>query len=502
MSGQTDFDIGIVGTGFAGLVAALQLKKSGSYSFVMFERAEEVGGTWRDNVYPGCACDVASQLYSFAGEPNPDWSREYATQPEILAYIKEVVEKRDLRRHIRFDADVVEASFLEEEGRWQLRDRQGRITYVRVLLLGLGPLNRPHLPRLEGLEVFQGHTFHSSQWDAAYELKGKRVAVIGTGASAIQIVPAIAPEVAHLKVLQRTPPWVAHRFDGRISPASQWLYRQFPALMKLKRRLIFWQNEFIGRGFVGNERMNRLMAWLSLRKLTKEVKDPGVRRMLQPNYKIGCKRILRSDDYYPTFNRPNVTLVPHAADRFTQKGIVTADGVEHTFDAVIFATGFVAADMEVYTTIRGLGGRSLEEEWCERGAEAYLGTTLARFPNLAFLLGPNTGLGHNSVVLMMEAQMQYLLQYIDYLLASGPHSYLTLKPEVQQAYNQRIQQQFEGTVWASGCQSWYLNRQGKNTTLYPRLVVDFQQETHSFKPEAYSLVRPTPVKKSKESTNV
>ena len=500
MSIQADFRVGIVGTGFAGLVAALHLKKKGIESFVMFERAAEIGGTWRDNVYPGCACDVASQLYSFEGEPNPNWSRRYSPQPEILAYMKGVVAKYSLQQHIRFNADIVEALFLEERGCWLVTNRRGNTTTVQVLLLGLGPLNRPSLPQIPGLEEYRGHHFHSSEWDSSYDLKGKRVAVIGTGASAIQIVPNIAPQVAKLYVFQRTPAWVAHRFDSRISEGVKELYRRFPALLRLRRKMIYQLNEWFGLGLIGNERMNRLMAWISLRKLAKEVADPEIRRKLTPNYKIGCKRILRSDDYYPAFNRPNVHLITEPIERFTVQGLITRDGAAHELDAIIFATGFVAADINVYAKIIGRHNRMLPDEWNSQGAEAYRGTTVSGFPNLGFILGPNTGLGHNSVLLMMEAQMKYLVQYIVYLSASGEGSFLDVKKEEQQAYNQRIQQQFRGTVWSSGCKSWYMNAKGRNTTLYPRLVTDFRKEMETFDPKAYQLVQP-PITKEKNSVN-
>lgn len=484
---KTDFRIGIVGAGFAGLVAALRLKKHGEHSFVIFERASDIGGTWRDNVYPGCACDVASPLYSFADEPNPNWNRQYASQPEILAYMKEVVANNSLHEHIRLNADVVEARFLEKEGCWQVTDRQGRTCTVKVLLLGMGPLNRPHMPQYPGLETYRGRYFHSAEWDSQYDFQGKRIAVIGTGASAIQIVPSLAPEVAQLTVLQRTPAWVYHRFEKKVSPIGKWLYRRFPLLLKLKREAIYWLNELTGLGLIGYTRINKLMRWAALRKLRSEVTDPAIRKKLTPNYTLGCKRILLSNSYYPAFNRPNVQLVTEPIERFTVQGIQTADGQEHRLDAVIFATGFVAADIELYTRILGLGGRNLVEEWRKKGAEAYLGTTVAGFPNLAFLLGPNTGLGHNSVIHMMESQMHYLMQYLEYLGSFGNGSYLDVDEGVQQAYNITLQEQLKGTVWASGCKSWYMDKRGKNTTLYPGLTRTFRKETRQFNPHSYKL---------------
>lgn len=499
---KADFQVGIIGAGFAGLVAALRLKKSGRNSFVIFERASEVGGTWRDNIYPGCACDVASPLYSFADEPKPDWSRLYAEQPEILQYIKDVVDKRGLEQHIRFNSDIVEAKFMEEEGCWLVSDRQGRRCRVSVLLPAMGPLNRPHYPQFPGMEQYRGKHFHSAEWDSSYTLKGKRVAVIGTGASAIQIVPAIAPEVAHLLVVQRTPAWISPRNDHKISAFGKSLYRRFPLLQQLRRGAIYRLNELIGLGFIGHKRVNSLMASLSLRKLKKEVKDPEIRKKLTPDYTIGCKRILRSDDFYPTFNRPNVSLVSGSIERFTEKGFITGDGKEHQLDAVIFATGFVAAEINFYTRIIGKEGKELTEGWKDKGAEAYLGTTVAGYPNMAIILGPNTGLGHNSVILMMEAQMNYIMQYLGQLEKSGEGTYLDVKESAQQVYNTRLQQQFGGTVWTSGCHSWYMNAQGKNTTLYPRLVEHFRQETKKFYPQLYQIVQPAAKEIQKDSLTV
>lgn len=487
---DTDFEIGIIGAGFAGIIAALRLKKSGRESFVVFERAAEVGGTWRENIYPGCACDIASPLYSIAGEANPEWSRLYSGQPEILSYLKKVVATNKLEKHIRFHSDIMEARFIEENGCWKVTDRQGTSLSVKVLIVGMGPLNRPYIPTVAGLEDFQGAYFHSARWKPGFNPKGKKVAVIGTGASAIQIVPAIAPEVSRLTVFQRTPAWVSHRLDKEISPFSRKLFRKLPLLQKLQREFIYWLNEFIGIGFIGNKSMNRFMAWVANRKLKQEVHAPEIREKLRPRYTIGCKRILRSDDYYPSFNRENVQLVTEGIERFTPGGILTASGKEHLLDAVVFATGFVAADINVYTKVIGLNGRSLIEEWEETGAQGYLGTTVSGYPNLGFILGPNTGLGHNSVVHMMESQMNYLMQYIECLEKSGERGYLDVKEQIQQSYNKNLQDQFKGTVWTSGCQSWYTNAKGRNTTLYPRLTRHFRKRTKKFRSEDYRIVQP------------
>lgn len=486
---KPDFEVGIVGAGFAGLVAALSLKKAGKESFVIFERAGEIGGTWRDNIYPGCACDVAVHLYSFGAVPNARWSNLYAGQPEILSYLKDVSVRCELQKHIRLNSDIVAAKFLEEESYWLTTDRMGRETSVSVLLLGLGPLNRPFLPSLKGLNEFGGHYFHTSQWDRNFDPTGKRVAVIGTGASAIQVVPNIAPVVKHLTVIQRTPAWVTHRFDKKIGKTCKDVYQRFPVAQRFKREFIYWINELFGLAFIGNKTLNKVMAWTALRKLRNEVKDATTRKKLTPAYTIGCKRILKSDDYYPTFNRDNVSLVAEGIDRFTQLGILTNDGKEHLLDAVIFATGFVAADLDLYINVVGLQGRNLVDEWKTTGAQAYLGTTVAGYPHLAVLLGPNTGLGHNSILHMIESQMNYIIQYIDCIEKSGAEAYIDLKESVQHVYNERIQAQLKKTVWASGCKSWYMNSNGKNTTLYPGLTVTFRKETRKFDPRVYQKVR-------------
>lgn len=486
---SSTYQTGIIGAGFAGLVAALRLKRSGRNSFVIFEKAGEIGGTWRDNTYPGCACDVASPLYSFAQEPNPGWSRFFSSQPEILAYMKAVVQKNQLEKHIRYRTDIAEAVFCKETGCWQVKAVDGRTTTVQMLIAGTGPLNRPFIPSFPGRETFCGAAFHTAAWDHSVDLKGKRVAVIGTGASAVQVIPAIASVVEHLTVFQRTPAWVTPRRDRVFTEKEKRRFSRFPFLLKLRRESIYWLNELVGRGFIGNTLINRIMRWVSLRRLTREVSDLELRRRLTPGYQIGCKRILVSNDYYKTFNRRNVTLVTDAITAFTPEGLL-AGGRRYAFDAVVFATGFVAADIELYVKIIGPEGENLIDRWKVTGAEAYLGTTVAGYPNFCFILGPNTGLGSNSVVHMMESQMNYVMQYIQWL-EKKKSCYLDLKPEAQEQYNQKLQEQFKGTVWSSGCKSWYLNREGKNTTLFPRLATSFRRLTNKFDPSVYRICQTT-----------
>ncbi|HZH35861.1 MAG TPA: NAD(P)/FAD-dependent oxidoreductase, partial [Flavisolibacter sp.] len=333
---------------------------------------------------------------------------------------------------------------------------------------------------------FRSRHFHTAAWDHTCDLAGKKVAVIGTGASAIQVIPEMAPQVKHLTIFQRTPAWVTPRRDKAINEQKRKKLYSFPALIKLQREFIYWRNELIGFGFTGNNVINRIMRMVALHGLTRQVKDPETRRRLTPQYKIGCKRILRSDDYYKTFNQPNVSLVTKPIERFTETGII-ADGNLHTFDAVIFATGFVAADIDLYVQIKGLDGQNLVDRWKENTPEAYLGTTVAGYPNFCLILGPNTGLGNNSVLHMMESQMNYIMGYIQALERVSEGRYFDLKQEVQDRYNHRLQQQFAGTVWSSGCRSWYMNRAGKNTTLFPRLSVTFRRLTKKFDSSVYRL---------------
>ena len=486
---KIDYQVGIIGAGFGGLVAALKLKNSGRSSFVIFERASEIGGTWRDNTYPGCACDVPSHLYSIASKPNPDWNYKFSKQPEILNYLKKVVENNDLTSHIRLNSDIVEIKFMEFQGLWQITDRTGNQTTVKFIISSTGSLNRPVIPKFEGLETFKGAKFHSSQWDKTCDIKGKRVAVIGTGASAIQIVPTIAPDVAQLMVFQRTPAWITPRRDRKTLRFEKALYRIAPATLKFMREGFYWINEFLGKAFVGNQNIYKISKFVSLQKLKSEVHDAETRRKLTPQYNLGCKRVLVSDDYYPAFNRSNVNLITDNIEKITENSIITKDGQAHEVDIIVFATGFEAADLILYTKILGINGTNLIDEWAKTGAEAFHGTTVAGYPNLALLLGPNTGLGHNSVIHIMESQMNYVMDYLNILEKNGDNAYLDVKPTVQKLHNESVQNQFEGTVWASGCKSWYMNKNGRNTTLYPRLTVQFRKETQKVNLEDYSIVK-------------
>jgi len=487
---KPDCQTAIIGAGFGGIIAALKLLASGRTSFVIFERASEIGGTWRDNTYPGCACDIPSNLYSIQSEPNPDWSRRYPSQPEILSYLKKVVAKHSLYGYIRFDAEIVRIEYLEQFGFWELTDRLGRRTTARMVISALGPFQSPKIPEIPGFDGFKGKTLHSARWDHRIDLKGKRVAVVGTGASAIQIIPAIAPEVAHLSVFQRTPAWISDRFDTEISPFVKRAFRRFPTFQRFVRAGLYRFLEYRGRLFLGNKSRYRFFEKLCLKKLKREVADPAIRSKLTPDYAMGCKRIVVSDDYLPTFNRSNVCLETKGIEKITPAGMVTEDGVERTFDAIIFATGFEVVDFEGMK-IFGRNGRELFGEWKQSGISAFKGTVVSGFPNLCILLGPNSGFGHNSILLAMEAQMNYVLQYLTLLEQQTGHAGLDLKHGVQVHYNKELQLKFKGTVWASGCKSWYLDAQGNNPVLYPGLMADFQRETKVFNPADFEPVPST-----------
>jgi cation diffusion facilitator CzcD-associated flavoprotein CzcO len=483
-----EFQVGIIGAGFSGVVAALRLKQSNRNSFVILEQAASPGGTWRDNTYPGCACDVPSNLYSISSVPNPNWSQAYSSQSEILTYLKRVIADHQLEAHIRYNSDVIQLEFLEREGVWRITDRAGKTVTVRSVILGMGPFSRPSWPTIPGLETFTGKRLHTARWDHSIDLNGKRVGIIGTGASAVQIVPEIVSQVSHLTVFQRSAAWIGDRMNREIPGAKKEQYRRLPWLQALERNVLYWVMELRGNLFTGNKTIYNFVKSQSLKKLEREVPDPELRRKLTPNYGFGCKRILSSDDYLPCFGRENVTLETDAILEVTPNGIRTAN-TQHEFDVLVCATGFEVASNSGEMQIIGLNGRELLSEWRAQGnMQAYKGSSVSGFPNLNFMLGPNTGLGHSSMIAIMEAQANYIMGYTD-LLEQHANAFLDLKPEVQRDWNSQLQTQFVGTVWASGCKSWYINSSGKNTTLYPRLVQAFRQHTRDVNTLEYELVK-------------
>jgi cation diffusion facilitator CzcD-associated flavoprotein CzcO len=475
----------IVGSGFAGLGMAIRLKRAGIHDFTILEQADGVGGTWRANHYPGAACDVESHLYSFSFAPRPGWSRMFAPQPEILDYLEECADRYEIRPHIRFGTRVTSASFDEARGVWRVETSDGRTREARVLVSGCGGLSRPSYPEIPGLEDFSGEVFHTARWKDDYAFDGRRVAVIGTGASAIQVVPEIAPRVARLAVFQRTAPWIVPKLDREIGAQEQARFRRWPLLQKLARHRLYWQHELLAYGFVVDPRVMKLASRLARRHLTRSVANPELRRKLLPSYTLGCKRILLSNDYYQALERDNVELVTDPIERIVPEGIRSRDGSVRELDALVLATGFQAAEAVAPFPIRGRGGRDLSAEWTD-GAEAYLGTTVSGFPNLFVIVGPNTGLGHSSMVFMIEAQIRYVLDCIQ-MLRERELGWVDVKPEVQASYNDELRARLERTVWSTGCDSWYRTRSGKNTTLWPSFTFDFWRRTRRFDAESYRL---------------
>ena len=491
MNKVQQYRVAIVGSGFAGLGMAIRLRRAGIEDFVVLERADDVGGTWRDNSYPGCACDVPSHLYSFSFAPNPAWTSTFSPQPEIWDYLRACAQRYGVMGHIRFGHEVHDAAWDEDAQRWCIETSKGALT-AQVLVLGTGPLSAPSIPDLPGLERFEGTTFHSATWDHDHDLDGERVAVVGTGASAIQFVPQIQPRVGKLHVFQRTAPWIMPRPDRPLKPWERRLYRALPAAQLLMRAGIYWARESFVLGF-RHPRVMRLGQRLALRHLHRQVRDPELRRKLTPTYRMGCKRVLISNDYLPALTRPNVELVTDAIAEVRPRSIVTADGIEREVDTIIFGTGFHVTDMPAAERVRGADGRSLAEHW-NGSPQAHMGAMVAGYPNLFFLVGPNTGLGHNSIVFMIESQCNYVLSALRLMDERGAAE-LDVRPEAQAAYNARVQEQMRGTVWTSGgCASWYLDAHGRNTTLWPSFTWPFRERTRRLDPAEYVLCAPRPVR--------
>jgi cation diffusion facilitator CzcD-associated flavoprotein CzcO len=486
--------IAIVGSGFAGLGAAIRLKQAGITDFTVLERGNDVGGTWNFNTYPGCQCDIPSHLYSFSFAPNPNWSRTYSLQPEIWEYLRRCSREHDIDRHVRLRCEVVAAHWDEEAELWRIQtsdpDGAEHELTAEVLVAGAGPLNEPKLPDIPGIEDFQGTIFHSAQWNHAHSLQGERVAVIGTGASSIQFVPHLQKEVAQLHVFQRTPPWVVPHRDRRTTRVERWLYRHVPALQRLVRTGVYGMRELFVLRLMHPLR-GSLPERVAQRHLHAQVPDPQLRERLTPDYRIGCKRILISNDYYPTLQQPNVELVTDGITVIEPHALVTADGARREVDAIVLGTGFHVTDMPVANWIRGRGGRSLADAW-QGSPQAYLGSTVAGFPNMFLLVGPNMGLGHNSIVFMIEAQLNYLmgaLRTSEKLAgAASAGAIFEVRDSVMRAFNAEVQYHLKGSVWTSGgCQSWYIDEHGRNTTIWPGFTWRYYGRTRHFNPSDYTL---------------
>ncbi|MGH7815157.1 MAG: flavin-containing monooxygenase [Candidatus Binataceae bacterium] len=483
---KQDFPIAILGAGFAGIGAAIQLKKAGVESFTIFERAGEVGGTWRDNTYPGAACDVPSHAYSLSFEQNPNWSRRYSPAGEIENYLLGITEKWKLREHLRLNTAIADARFDEANGTWALTTSSGDTFTARAVICGVGGLVDPALPDIKGLKSFAGRMFHTARWDHSYDLTGKRVGVIGTGASAIQVVPSIAPQVKHLTVFQRTAAWVVPRSDRPYSERAKEIFARHPWTLNLSRLATYWTTELFGPLiFLDAPKLSALGERLSISHLHKQVKNRELRKKLIPPYQFGCKRVLVSDDYWAAFERDNVDLITEPIAEIRPGGIQTADGVLHELDAIVLATGFDLGLTHAPFPVTGRGGKSLDEAW-KAGAVAYKGMTVSGFPNWFILMGPNTGPGHTSVLVYTEAQIEHALGAIRKLRSDGV-KFVDIRQDVQDRYNVGIQGRMKYMVWNSGCHSWYLSEDGSNHSLYPGFAAEYALRARRFKESEYEI---------------
>lgn len=470
-----DFPVAIVGSGFSGLCMGIMLKRAGYHDFTILEKADEVGGTWRDNTYPGIACDIPSHLYSFSFEQNPHWSRAYPPQEELLDYLKHCARKYDLYPHIQFNSLVTGADFDTDNATWTVHVDGGEDVTARALVIGTGALHIPAYPDIPGVDDFDGVSFHSARWNHDYDLTGKRVAAIGTGASAIQFVPQIAPAVEHLYLFQRTPPWILPKPDRAISPITQQAFKWIPGLQNSYRALLYWIQEARVLGFIQQRWILEQAEKQALKHMREAIPDKDLRKKLTPDYRMGCKRILISNDYYPSLMRDNVELVTDPIESAGAHSIRTTDGTEREIDTIIFGTGFAATSYLSVLNIRGLDGVELDKV-ASQFPETYLGITMSGFPNMFLLMGPNTGLGHNSMIFMIEAQARYALQCIQKLDYDN-RAWMDVRTPVQDEFNTGLTDQFGRTVWTSGCQSWYMTPDGRHPVLWPHSTVNYWLRT-------------------------
>lgn len=481
------YQVAIIGAGFGGLAMAIRLLQHHIHNFVILEKSDEVGGTWRENQYPGAACDVQSHLYSLSFAPKTDWSKRYAEAPEIFQYIQDVVQQFNLREYCQFNSEVVHTEYHEKDCVWYVALKDGRQLSCQYLVFASGPLHVPQIPHIKGIEKFQGKVFHSSQWDHQYDLNGKVVASIGTGGSAIQYIPEIAPQVKQLYVMQRTAAWVIPRDERKYLNIEKKLFKQADWFRKLHRARLYWSNESRAIPIMQPSVMKYTQK-LAEAFIRFQVKDKQLAQKLTPDYIMGCKRILVSNKYFPTFNRDNVELVTDAIQELTADSIITKDGKMRKIDCLIYGTGFIT-DPRIYLqpfSCIGEHGVELKQAWKD-GAESYYGISHKGFPNLFQLLGPNTVLAHNSVIFMIESQVDYILQMMD-LVAQSQSNAIVVKDQVQDQFNHDVQDMLNNTVWQSGCVSWYQQDGGKNFALWPTYTWKYWLKTKSLHPSDFRLI--------------
>ncbi len=455
-----DLSVAIIGSGFAGLCMGIKLKEAGFQNFTILEKAGRIGGTWRENTYPGAACDAPSFLYSFSFEPNPRWSRKFAEQPEILEYIEHCARKYGLIPHIQLNTEIGEAKWDDDDGSWKIRAKDGREFSARVLVSGCGQLNRPQFPKIPGMETFKGTAFHSAQWRHDHDLSGERVAVIGNGASALQFIPKIAPKAKRLTLFQRSPYWVVPKPERIYGGLAKAIFSHVPLAARLYRYWIYLQHESRWPAFSRDSWLGSLTKGIAKKYIKSQIADPELRRKLTPDFPVGCKRVLISNDYYSTLTRENVEVVDDPIARVTESGVETKSGRSFEADTIIYGTGFESTSFLAPMRIVGRKGRVLNERWKE-GAEAYLGVAVPEFPNFFLLYGPNTNLGHNSIIFMIESQVNYIMHCVGEI-ARGVKS-LEVREEAMRAFSGEMQRQLEHSVWGAGCSSWYKTDSGRIT---------------------------------------
>ncbi len=485
MPGVADHRIAIVGAGFGGLGMAIRLKQAGVDDFVVLERDADLGGTWWANTYPGCQCDIPSHLYSFSFAPNPNWTRTYPEQPELRAYLNDCVERYGVREHIRCNCKVLQATWEEQDTHWRLLTTQGELT-AAIVIGAMGGLSEPAVPEIPGLAEFPGVAFHTARWNHAHDLRGRSVAIVGTGASGIQVAPLIQPQVRRLTIFQRTPPWVTPHRDRPISARERRMYRRFPITQRLPRASAYWLRELLVPGLVRRPELLRGIDRAARAHLAHQVSDPALRAKLTPSYTIGCKRILLSNRWYPTLTQPNVEMVTSGVREVRPDGVLAEDGSFHEIDTIVLATGFHVTGGPVRLHVHGVGGRTLADTW-GGSPQAYLGSAVAGFPNLFFLAGANTGLGNNSALFMIEANIHYVMAALRAMRERGA-ARVEVRHEVQETYNAELQRRLARSVWnTGGCSSWYIDANGRNSTAWPDFTWRFWLRTRRFKPSDYHL---------------
>jgi cation diffusion facilitator CzcD-associated flavoprotein CzcO len=472
--------VAIIGSGFSGLCMAIQLSRRGRDDFLILEKSHDIGGTWRDNTYPGCGCDVPTAIYSYSFEQNPYWSKMWSSQPEIQAYLQRITDKYDLRRKAVFGTEIVAAHWDDAASRWHLRSAEGRTITAQFVVLGVGPLNVPRLPKLNGIESFTGSVFHSAQWDRSVNLTGKKVAVIGTGASAIQFVPIIAEQVGQLQLYQRSPAWVLGRKNPTIPKALQMLFAKVPLTRKFFRAVSYWIAESLALGLHGYGNLHKPLEWAAKANIRKSIKDPALAAKLTPNYQIGCKRLLFSPTYYPALAGPNAEVITDGIAEVRPGSIVTVDGTERAVDVIIYATGFLVFDRFDSLDVRGAGGESLSQRRKTDGAQAHLGINVAGAPNAFLLMGANTGITHNSIVFMIEQQVKFALRAMDSVQQRAAAS-IQVRQDAQDRFNEDIQRRLAKRVWSTaGCTNWFVDAKGVNRVLWPGFTWEYWRAVRNF----------------------